>query len=102
STGACVLRVDWEESDPFEKGTSRSRREPTAGGALQGDHVSYSARCAERRRCGRSRKLWSGATLGSDGTEITMSSRRWHRRHKTFHGSYNSHIDRNDQNFEHT
>ena len=48
STSDRVLRVDWEETDPFEKGTSRSRRKPTASGALQGDHVSDSARRAER------------------------------------------------------
>ena len=73
STSARVLRLDWEESDPFEKGTSRSRREPAAGRALQGDHVSDSARCAERRRRGRSRELWAGAALGSDGPSL-----QWH------------------------
>src|SRR6266487_3675713 len=44
STSARILRVDWEETDPFEKGTSRSRRKSAAGGALQGDHVPDSAR----------------------------------------------------------
>src|SRR5438132_893058 len=48
STGACVLRLDWEETDPFEEGTSWSCRQPAASRALQGDHVSDSARRAER------------------------------------------------------
>ena len=48
STSDRILRVDWEETDPFEEGTSRSRRKPTASRALQGDHVSDSARRAER------------------------------------------------------
>ncbi len=48
STSDRILRLDWEETDPFEKGTSRSRRKPTASRALQGDHVSDPARRAER------------------------------------------------------
>src|SRR5207302_7374387 len=43
STSARVLRIDSKETDPFEKGTSRSRRKSAASGALQGDHVSDSA-----------------------------------------------------------
>src|SRR5207247_4110076 len=48
STSDRILRVDWEETDPFEERASWSCWEPAAGGALQGDHVSDSARCAKR------------------------------------------------------
>src|SRR6266478_1536075 len=34
STSDRILRVDWEETDPFEKGTSRSRRKSAASRAL--------------------------------------------------------------------
>src|SRR4051794_37955833 len=66
STSARVLHVDWEETYPFEKRASWSRWEPAAGGALQGDHVSDTARCAERRGCRRGRELWPWTSLGSD------------------------------------
>ncbi len=90
--------VDWEETDPFEEGTSRSRREPAAGGALQGDHVSDSARCAERRGCGHGRELWPWIALGSDGAEFAMASRRRRRRHQTFHGPSHGSVGGDDQN----
>ena len=98
STSDRILCVDWEETDPFEKGTSWSRRQPTAGRALQGDHVSDSARCAERRRRGRGRELWPGTAVGSYGAKFAVASRRWRRRHQTLHGSSDGSIGRDDQN----
>ena len=45
-----------------------------ASRALQGDHVSDSERGAERGRRRRGGELWTGTSLGSDGTEFAMAS----------------------------
>src|SRR6185312_11041027 len=82
-----ILRVDWEETDSSKQGTSRSRRKSAASRALQGDHVSDSARCVERRGRRRGGELWTGTALGSDGAEFAMAPGRWCRRHQTLHGS---------------
>src|SRR6266550_4380576 len=92
------LFAEMDDADPIEKRASWSRREPAAGGALQGDHVFDSARCAERRRRRRGGELWTGTALGSDGAEFAMAPRRWRRRDQTLHGSSNGSIDRDDQN----
>src|SRR6516165_9452883 len=44
--GHGILCVDWKKADSSVQGSSWSCRQPGAGGALQGDALSNSARCA--------------------------------------------------------